>query len=126
MATPTELAERFWQLDFHDDTLVDIRIHPPQPRGKDGRRVGRGEASVVEVQFFRYWENLRRTIRFIGCANLRVAMDFDVLARNLPPNTSCVRAHTNREEIEALVRSQEGEWDVTYEPVSASPLQEKL
>ena len=37
------------------------------------------------------------------CRNLRIAMDFDVLAGNLPPNTSGVDAHTNHNRIRDLI-----------------------
>jgi len=126
MDTPHQVAERFRRLDFHDDTLVDMTIFPPQPRGKDGRRRGRGESSIVEIRLFRYWENTLRTIRFSGCANLQIAMDFDVLADHVPPNTARVGAHADLDAIEALVLSQERESVVLYQPESSSPLYAKL
>ena len=53
-------------------------------------------------------------------------MDFDVLAQNLPPNTSRVEAHTNLNQMRDLVRSQKKDWDVTYAPGVESPINGKL
>ena len=41
--------------------------------------------SVVEIQLLQYSEKKLCSIRFSGCTNLRVAMDFDVLAQNDHP-----------------------------------------
>ena len=53
-------------------------------------------------------------------------MDFDVLADNLPPNTSRVDAHTDLTRIRSLMQSQENDWDVNYAGTSTSPLTKKL
>jgi len=116
MPTPQEIAESFRQLDFHDDTLVDLRVmtaqHPEQ-------------ASVVEIQLG-HGPGDTRVITFSGCANLRVAMDFDVLAHNLPPNTSRVDAHANPDALRNLMQSQQKDWDVNYTGTATSPLTKKL
>jgi hypothetical protein len=116
---PEATAESFRHLDFHDDTLVEVRVLPAGFRGE-------GTRSVVEIQLHRGSETQRRVIRFSGCANLRVAMDFDVLAGNLPPNTSRVDAHTDPTRMQALMQSQTKDWDVNYAGTSTSPLTEKL
>jgi hypothetical protein len=115
MPTPEANAESFRQLDFHDDTLVDLRVLPAQRRG---------EGSAVEIQLRRGSEN--RILEFSGCANMRVAMDFDVLSGNLPPNTSRVDAHTDPTLMRRLVQSLEKDWDVNYASTSTSPLTKKL
>jgi hypothetical protein len=53
-------------------------------------------------------------------------MDFDILADNLPPNTSCVDAHTDPQFLSGLMQSQEKDWDVNYAGTSTSPLAKKL
>ena len=118
------IAQRFRRLDFHDDTLVDLRVTPVYHREKKLR--GRSVRSIVELSLDRYRETERRVIRFYRCTNLRVAIDFDVLADNLPPNTSHVGADTNQLRMRRLIRSQETDWNVTYEPRSFSPLKGKL
>src|SRR5258708_1499648 len=116
MPTPKETAESFRQLDFHDDTLVDLRVMAPQRPE---------QASILEIQL-RHGSGDTRVIRFSGCANLRVAMDFDVLAQNLLPNTSRVDAHTNPNSLRNLMQSQQKDWDVNYAGTATSPLTKKL
>ena len=53
-------------------------------------------------------------------------MDFDVLAHNLPANTSGVDAHTNLNRIRHLMETQKGDWGVEYGPSVVSPLDSKL
>jgi|ERR1035437_9331141 hypothetical protein len=119
MRTPEATAEAFRDLDFHDDTCVAIKILPPQRRGDT-------KISAVEIKLLQYSQNTLRVVRFSGCRNLRVAMDFDVLAENLPPNTSVVDAHTNLNRMRDLIQSQKKDWGVEYEGTSVAPLVGKL
>ncbi len=119
MPTPQQTAEAFRQLDFHDDTFVGMRVLPAQQRGEAIR-------SVVEIQLHQYSQNTLRVLRFSGCANLRVAVDFDVLAGNLPPNTAGVDAYINANCIRELMQSQKKDWGVEYVGTAVSPLTKKL
>ena len=120
MQTPEATAEAFRRLDFHDETFVGMRVLPAQRRGEAIR-------SVVEIQLHQYCQNTLRVIRFSGCTNLRVAMDFDVLAGNLPPNTRDVDAHTNLNRMRDFMESQEKDWGVEYAGGTlAAPLAPKL
>ena len=112
------IAESFRHLDFHDDTFVDMSVLPAQTRGD-------APSSVIEVQLLQYSEKKRRVLRFSGCANLRVALDFDVLAHNLPPNTSGVGAHTDKDAMWSLMQSQTRDWGVKYSADMPSPLDRK-
>src|SRR5688572_5273782 len=94
MPSTESMVGSFRALDFRDDTFLDLRVLPSQLCG-DGQ-------SLVEIQLLHYSENKLRHLRFSGCANLRVAMDFDVLAQNLPSNTSRLEAHTNLNQIRDL------------------------
>ena len=117
MSSP--IAESFRDLNFHDYTLIDVRILPSQfPR--------QGMKSVVQIQLRQNSESKPTVIQFSGCANLRVAMDFDVLAGNLDPNTSDVDAHTDPRLIQELMESQEADWNVGYGSRANSPLKGKL
>jgi|SRR5687768_9413758 len=117
-ATET-IAKSFRELDFHDNTFVDLRVLP-------SRVSAEGAQSVVEIQLLHHSEKKLRHIRFLGCANLRVAMDFDVLAEHLPPNTSRLEAHTNLNQIRDFIHSQKKDWDVAYASGVESPLSQKL
>lgn len=119
MPTPEETAESFRKLDFHDDSLMGMRVLPAKHRGE-------GISSVVEIQLQQYSEKKLRVIRFSGCTNLRVAMDFDILADNFPPNTSRVSADTGLGRIQNLMESQKHDWDVQYAGTAVSPLSKKL
>ena len=119
MSTPEATAEAFRDLDFHDDTLVAVRALPPQ-------RHAQTETSAIEIELLQYSQNTRRIVRFSGCRNLRIAMDFDVLAVNLPPNTSGIDAHTNLNRMRDLIESQKKDWGVEYKGTSVSPLASKL
>jgi hypothetical protein len=119
MPTPESIAEAFRQLDFHDDTFVDLKVLPAQRREEAVR-------SIVEIQLRQYSENTLRVIRFTGCTNLRVAIDFDVLVGNLPPNTSSVAADTDLNRIRHLMESQKKDWGVDYVGTAVSPLTQKL
>jgi hypothetical protein len=119
MPTPRAIAESFSNLDFHDDTFIGMKVMPPLQRGD-------GVSSVVEIQLLHYLEEKTRVIRFSGCANMRVTMDFDVLADNLSPNTSGVDAHTKPDVMSILMKSQAADWDVNYKGSGRSPLTPKL
>ena len=119
MPSPETIAKSFRELDFHDDTFIDLRVLPSGASEEAAQ-------ALVEIQFLHYPEKKPCYIRFFGCANLRVAMDFDVLAQNLPPNTSRVEAHTNLNQMRDLMHSQKKDWDLTYAPGVESPLARKL
>lgn len=118
MHTPQAIADRFCDLDFHDDTFVSMNVLPTQTRN-DTR------GSIVEIQLLQYSQHERRVLRFIECANLRVGIDFDVLANNLPPNTSRVDAHIDAGLMRELIQSQMRDWHVRYSEMR-SPLDDKL
>lgn len=113
----SEVARSFGELDFHDDTFVSMRVLPPQSRGDNAE-------SVVEIQLLQYSEQTSRVLRFLGCANLRVVIDFDVLADNLPNNTSGLDAHADTTAMWSLMQSQAHDWGVTYRDMP-TPLDKK-
>jgi hypothetical protein len=81
--------------------------------------------SVIEVRLSPYQSQTKRVLQFIGCANLRVGLDFDILASNLPPNTSRVDSHIDANLMRELMQSQKRDWDVGYGSMR-SPLDDKL
>lgn len=114
-----QIAESFHSLDFHDDTFVDFRVSPPTSRGDASH-------SVVEIRLRESSKRAIRVLRFSGCSNLKVSFEFDVLAHNLPPNTSAVDAHMNLNRIRDLMETQKGDWGVDYGPNALSPMDAKL
>ena len=118
MRNTKAIAERFRDLDFHDDTFLGMSILPAQTHGDIA-------SSVIEIQLSPYDRQTKRVLQFIGCANLRVALDFDVLVSNLPPNTSGVDAHIDANLMRELMESQKRDWDVGYASMK-SPLDKKL
>jgi len=119
MPNPEDTAQSFRNLDFHDDSLIEVRILPAMPGGE---RI----SSAVEIHLHQHREKKLRVIRFSGSANLRVAIDFDILAHNFPRNTSRVEADTSLGRIRNLVESQKHDWDVHYAGTSGSLLSQKL
>lgn len=116
MQNPKSIAESFRQLDFHDATVVCLQVLPPQSRN------GPADA-MVEIRLLQ--QNKERVLRFIGCGNLRVGMDFDVMAHNFPANTSQVDAHTDKDAMWSLMQSQTGDWAVKYAADMSNPLDKK-
>lgn len=120
MHTPMVIAERFSELDFHDNTFVSMRVLPAQTRGDT-------TGSVIEIKLLQYPKQQTRVLRFLGCANLRVGIDFDVLAGNLPPNTSGISSHVDANLMRELMQSQKRDWNVRYEGAKVrTPLDIKL
>ncbi|SRR5258707_10128841 len=113
MHDTTAIAESFRHLDFHDDTFVCMRVLPSHTRDDPS-------GSIVEIQLLQ--QQKKQVLRFIGCANLRVGMDFDVLMQNLPPNTSKLEAHTDKDAMWSLMQSQTRDWGVKYATDMRSPL----
>lgn len=95
-----------------------MTVQPTQTRGDV-------TGSVIELRLSPYHSQKQRLVQFIGCANLRVALDFDVLASNLPPNTSGVESHVDAHLMRELMQSQKRDWDVGYGSMR-SPLDDKL
>jgi hypothetical protein len=116
MQTPSQIAAKFAAIDAHDDTVEGFVMLPSTERRKQ---------TAVEVTLFRHWQNKRRVIRFIDCANVGMALDADVLKRNGPSNTAALDATSNKTEIESLMRNHKRSWHVTYEKV-IDPLPGKL
>jgi|SRR5882724_4090628 len=107
MQTPKEIADSFRVLDFHDDTFAGLKVLPAQLQDA-------ATGSAVEIELLQRSDKKPRVLRFVGCVNLRVAMDFDILADNFPINTSGVDADINPNRMKNLMESQKRDWTVSY------------
>jgi hypothetical protein len=119
MPTPEQTAGSFRNLDFHDDSLIEVSVLP-------GVNEREGVGSAVKIYLQHHSEKKGRVIRFIACANLRVAMDFDILCDNFPANTSGVKADASPGRIRNLIEVQKQDWDVQYANKANSPIDKKL
>jgi hypothetical protein len=116
MASPSQLAEKFEALDVHDDTVEEFRFIPAaKPRS----------SAKVEVMLYRHWEDKRRILTLLGCANYEVVLDADVLRDNSPNNTCSLEATAQGDEIASRMRRHRRAWNVSYER-GINPLPNKL
>src|SRR5690242_15148549 len=90
MPHSTEVAGRFAAIDIHDDTVEKFLILPPTSPHR---------LATIEITFFRSWEGIRRVLVVSGCRNIRMHVDIDILATNLPYNTLALRAVADTEKI---------------------------
>jgi hypothetical protein len=105
MRSPSEIAEKFSTIDVHDDTIEAIEVTPAV-----------GHASCrVKLILYRHWQQKRRALEFIGCANVNIMADTTVLLNNAPNNTCGVEAFASVGGIVKIMRSQKKEWNVTYQ-----------
>jgi hypothetical protein len=112
------LAERFGQLDFHDDGLKSVRIRPPRDRNNFTR---------IDFELQDDSTGRLKTLSFRSCANFRFVMDFDVVADNWPFNTRAVAAKTDLS-MRKFVETQKSHWRTTYMPPMPKdkPIRKKL
>lgn len=101
---------RYWlrvsNHNFHDATLERISIVPAASKRKKAR---------IEVQLSVPHVELLFSLTFIGCTNVSLALDFDVLADQLPYNTAGHATVSGTAQIQEFVRSHVDAWNVRYE-----------
>jgi hypothetical protein len=114
------VADRFSKLDFHDDGLTSLRIHPPQSQNNFTR---------IEFEFQDDSTDSPKVLSFHSCANFRFVMDFDVLADNWHfGNTEASVAKTEVARMRKFVKAQMSHWRTTYMPPTPKdkPIRKKL
>jgi hypothetical protein len=116
MATPSEIAEKFSQIDAHDDTVEGFSFHPAAKRGAK---------SKVTVALFRHWQGTRRTVTFSDCQNVDFVIDCEVLRDNMPNSTCVLEATAELDSVEAVMRRHRRSWNVSYDK-SIDPMPAKL
>ena len=116
----TALADRFNELDFHDDALTGLRVHPPHNRNNFTR---------IDFELRDDSSGSAKVLSFKGCANFRFVVDFDVLADHWHfGNTKSSVAKTDVQQMETFVRSHMSHWRTTYMPSTREdkPIRKKL
>jgi hypothetical protein len=114
------VAKKFNALDFHDDNLLSARILP-------GRL--RQSAATVELRIEADHTGKIKALQFLGCANCRWNLDFDVLADNgRVGNVRGSQAGVDLETARQFVESMRRHWRTTYVPSSRRnhPIRRKL
>jgi len=79
MKSREEIIERFNAYNFHDDTILAIKIFPT---------TSRKNYSKIEIESSEYSTNKRRFLTLKGCANISLQADLDVLLNNAPRRIS--------------------------------------
>jgi hypothetical protein len=113
-------AQRFNNLDLHDDALVSVKIHPPGSL-RNSTRIAFGLKDDSTGAIKEVW--------FRSCANFQFVMDFDVLAANWNfGNTEACSAHNDVPRMRSFVTSHLHHWRTKYEPPMArnEPIKKKL
>ena len=106
MPTTSQIAEKFIQIDAHDDTVEGFAFHPAEKRGAKAK---------VNVTLFRHWQGTRRVVTFNDCANVEVVIDGDVLRDNAPNNTHSFQSSADPDKVEAAMRKHRRTWNVKYD-----------
>jgi hypothetical protein len=114
------VADRFNKLDFHDDGLTGLAIHPPR---------GRNNFTRIDFELRDDSTGSVKVLSFHSCANFRFVVDFDVLADNwYGGNTESSVAKTDVARMRKLVRAHMSHWRTTYMPPMPKdkPVRKKL
>lgn len=101
------VARRFKRLDIHDDNLRLVTLHPPRTKQN---------LTTIDLELEDDGTGAAKLLSFLGCANLRLSMDFDVLADNWIAQTQGCSAETNVQKMKKFVRAQKSHWHVSYAP----------
>lgn len=101
------IARKFNALNFHDDNLKLVTVHPP---------ITARNLTTIEFQFADHSTGATKILSFLRCANLRFSVDFDVLADNWFADTEGSTAGASTQKMREFVTTQELHWRTTYMP----------
>jgi hypothetical protein len=113
------VARKFNRLDFHDDILKLVTIHP----SSTARNL-----TSIDFEVEDHSTRTTKLLSFHSCANVRFSMDFDVLASNWFANTEGSAADTNAQKMRKFIAAQKPHWRTTYMPPQPKdrPIRKKL
>ena len=118
-ANKDAVADRFNKLNFHDDALLSLTLHPPRKRNNVTR---------IVLEFQDDATGSIKVLSFLCCANFRFVMDFDVLADRWYIGTAGSVAKTDPERMRKFVKRQLSHWRTAYMPPMPKdkPIKRKL
>jgi hypothetical protein len=113
------VVKRFNELNLHDDNLVSLQVYPSRTKKNSTR---------IDFELEDYSTKKRKLLSFVGCANIRYLMDFDVLAANYFAQIDGTISHSEPQKIEKLIQTQRAHWHVEYIPSERKdePIRKKL
>jgi hypothetical protein len=117
-ANKNVVVERFNKLDFHDDALLSLNIHPPRRRSNSAK---------IDFEFRDDATGDVKMLSFFACANFRFIMDFDVLPDHWFFGTAGSAAKADPQRMRRFVRAQISHWRTAYMPPMPKdkPIKEK-
>jgi hypothetical protein len=107
MRKTAAIVNKFNKLSFHDDVLLAVIIKPPQTKKN---------RSEIAIELRDDSTDKLKRLSFLDCANVRYAMDFDVMADNYYASTDRSIAKTDAIHMKKFVQSQTSHWRVQYMP----------
>ena len=110
-------ADQRQEMDFHDDGLTAISIRPPKRRNS---------SASIDLELSDDSSGKTKHLRFIGCANVRLILDFDVLGANWFAQTNRLTCIEDLVKKKVFIQSQRSHWHTTYVEGPDTPIQEKL
>jgi hypothetical protein len=113
------IAGKFNNLSFHDDNLTSVTVHTLQSRRNRTR---------IDIRLRDDSTDKEKLLSFLGCANIRYVMDFDVLADNWYAQTNASIAKSDAVQMKKFVHSHSAHWHVRYMPPipQDKPVRKKL
>ena len=113
------IARRVVMLGIHDDNLIAVQILPPRTRKN---------TATIRFELEDDGSGKQKTLTFLGCANLRFAMDFDVMAANWFAQTKAASCTNGAIKMRKFARSQKRLWHTRYMPPyhPEAPIRRKL
>src|SRR5437879_3330258 len=108
-------------------TTTRSRGSPFSPRKAVQRlHMGSPKGGKMEIRLFRYWEDSRRLLTFVGCVNVDLRIDATILAHNTPNSTSHAEASADVAAIRRVILGHRSVWNCFWLPGRSSPLRPKL
>jgi hypothetical protein len=114
------IIAKFNKLDFHDDVLTAVRIHPSRTGSNFTR---------IEFELLDNIARFAKVLSFRSCANFRFVADFDVLTDNSKAgNTWASTAKGDAGRMKRFVKAQISHWRTAYMPPMPKdkPIRKKL